>query len=456
MKFLLIVTLFVSVVTAPWLTVSVPQEGVILINPKTTYQTMIGWEATDQAGQREYRAKWLKYKDQLYDLAVNDLGIDRVRLQVKATSSGFDWTGFDQCLAEVVVPLRQRLEARGERLWVNVCVVEGALKDNPSLYAQNVLATYKRMQSKYGFVPDSWEAGLEPDHFGWGTQGSTMGYAIVAAGKLLAANGYPSKVFIAPSSSNTVHAIAYFDEMVRDVPDSTRYLAEFSYHLYGGADRRSREAMAMRALSRGLKVSQGEFIGATYEDLHQDLKVAQVSSWEQYTLCWAMSSTGDNGGQYYVADDVSNPANPPIVMGSRTKFLRQYFKFIRRGAVRIGAMSSYPGFDPVAFRNVDAREVVVVKAASGGSFKIHGLSAGTYGVKYTTAKQYDVDMPAVNISPGQPLDANIPDAGVITIYGTSSPGPAATPKPIPNASFSFGRSIINEIVSEGERACLYY
>ncbi len=167
------------------------QEGLITINADTTYQTMIGWEATTQAGQREHRAKWLKYKDQVYDLAINDLGINRIRLEVEASSSGFMWDKFDQSLAEVVIPLRQRLQARGERLWVNVCVVEGALKDNSSLYAQNVLATYQRMQSKYGFVPDSWEAGLEPDHFDWGTQGSTMGNAIVAAGKLLAANGYP-------------------------------------------------------------------------------------------------------------------------------------------------------------------------------------------------------------------------------------------------------------------------
>lgn len=459
MKFLLIATAVVSVLTGLSLTPSAPQPAIILINPNTTYQTMNGWEATDQAGQKEHRAKWLKYKDQVYDLAVNDLGINRVRLQVKATSSGFDWAYFDQSLAEVVVPLRQRLEARGEKLWVNVCVVEGALKDNPSLYAQNVLATYQRMRSKYGFIPDSWEAGLEPDHFGWGTQGSTMGNAIVAAAKLLAANGYPTKVFVAPSSSNIRHATAYFDEMVRDVPASANYLAEVSYHIYGGATDREREGIAIRALSRRLRVSQGEFIGATYEDLHKDLKVAQASSWEQYTLCWVQSEygplgeQGDKGGNYYTADDVSNPTNPPIVMASRTKFLRQYFKFIRRDAVRIGAMSSNPGLDPLAFKNADGRQVVVVKASSGGSFQIHGLSAGTYGIKYTTAKEYDVDEPAVTVSSRELLSASIPDAGVITIYGTSSSNVA--PKRISSASLSSDWPFINEIVADGARACFY-
>ena len=419
-------------------------EGLIFVNAGITYQTMIGWEATAQAGQIEHRAKWLKYKDQVYDLAVNDLGINRIRLEVVASPSGFKWDKFDQSLAEVVVPLRQRVLARGEKLWVNVCVVEGTLKDNPTLYAENVLATYRRMQSKYGFVPDSWEAGLEPDNFGWGS-GVEMGKCIVAAGRLLAINGYPTRVFVAPSSSNIRHAGGYFDYMLKFVPAAANYLAEFSYHIYGGVDPGEREAIAGRALGRGLKVTQGERIGATYEDLHLDLKLAQVSSWEQYTLCWVMSQTGDNGGQYYVADDVSNPTNPPLVIGSRTRFLRQYFKFVRRDAVRIDAKSSSLGFDPVAFKNADGHEVVVVKASSGGSFKIQGLSTGTYGIKYTTANQYDVDARAVTISSGQLLGASIPAAGVITIYGTSSSGPGVTPKLMSNASLFSSWSFINEM-----------
>ena len=50
--------------------------------------------------------------------------------------------------------------ARGESLWVNVCVVGGI---GTILAMLTRLATYQRMHA-FGFIPDSWEAGLEPDH----------------------------------------------------------------------------------------------------------------------------------------------------------------------------------------------------------------------------------------------------------------------------------------------------
>ena len=103
-------------------------------------------------------------------------------------------------------------------------------------------------------------------------------------------------------------------------------------------------------------------------------------------------------------------------MASRTKFLRQYFKYIRRGAVRIGAASTNASFDPVAFINAGGQYVVVVKAAAGGSFSIAGLPAGTYGIKYTTSKNYNMDEPDVEVNSGAAASASIPDAGVATIY----------------------------------------
>lgn len=155
-----------------------------------------------------------------------------------------------------------------------------------------------------------------------------------------------------------------------------------------------------------------EWIGADYNTLHMDLKFGRISSWQQYTL--AYPNQPDNGAQYYQIND-SNPNNPVITMGNRTKFLRQYFKFIRSGAKRIEAVSGNPNFDPVAFTH-NNKYVVVVKASAGGSFNIVGLSAGTYGIKYTTNSQYNFDYPDATISAGQLLTTNIPASGVITIY----------------------------------------
>jgi hypothetical protein len=409
---------------------SPPKEGLITVNAGKTYQTMIGWEASEQSGNTDFPAAFALYKDNLFDQAV-DLGINRVRLHMlspQENHSGFDYSSFDKCLIQVVVPLRQKLQARGEQLWVNVNVVGNGLQDNPALYAEAVLATYQRMQNSVGFIPDSWEVALEPDTEGW--KCSNVGSAMVAAGDLLKANGYPSKVFVAPSSSNIRHAAGCFTEITGAFPGANQYLAEVSYHIYGGVGRGEREAIWAIAQPRGLRTSMLEKIGATPDSLQLDLTVANVSAWEQYTLAYG---TEDNGEHYFFANGNT------VVLGNIGKFLRQYFKHVRKNAVRIDAQSSNSAFDPVAFRNANGKEVVVVNAKSQGSFAVSGLDPGTYGSFYTTGTcitdksctvtAYDVQLPDQTIAGGQALTASIPDKGVITIYGTTGgdPSPGATP-----------------------------
>jgi len=107
---------------------------------------------------------------------------------------------------------------------------------------------------------------------------------------------------------------------------------------------------------------------------------------------------------------------PIIIMGSRTKMLRQYFKYVRGGAKRIQAMTGNPSLDPLAFINPNGKYVVVVKSGSGGSFNVHGLPAGTYGIKYSSEVIYDVNLPDVTLVTGQMLSTSIPTSGAITIY----------------------------------------
>jgi hypothetical protein len=60
--------------------------------------------------------------------------------------------------------------------------------------------------------------------------------------------------------------------------------------------------------------------------------------------------------------------------------------------------------------------VVVVNASAGATFTISGLPAGSYGMAYTTATETGVEAPAATLPAGAHLTANIPAAGVITIY----------------------------------------
>ena len=435
-----------------------PQRTVITIDPKVTYQTILGWEAMDQAGQFEIKNLFPKYKDALLDSVVNDLGINRVRMEIRngtenpvdyftkfyndqisrsewrahwyeiindnddpfvINPAGFQFSALDLNIDSVVLPLKQRIEARGEKLYVNLNYVDFGPSDfehknYPEEYAEFMLATFLHMRDKYGFTPDSIEMVLEADNAQW--SGTQLGQAVVATGDRLKAFGF-TPAFVAPSATNMGNAIKLFDDLIK-VPRASEYLTELSYHRYGGVTDENLQAIGSRAIQYGIQTSHLELIGANYLDLHKDLTLARDSSWAQFTIAWIASQGSDDGGKYYIIDD-HDPEHPVVQMASRTKFLRQYFKYVRRGAVRIDAASDSVDFEPLAFVNPDCKQTVVVKAVFGGNFSIQGLPAGTYGVKYTTDTQYDIDRPDINISAGQMLQTSIPGPGVITIYAKS-------------------------------------
>ncbi len=454
-----------------------PTSATISLNPATTYQTMVGWEATTFADQGS--AFFPNYSDPLFNIAINDLGINRVRLEIKSGAenqtdywtqfqngtissalwrcyryshindnsnsssinlAGFQFSELDDNINKIVIPLRQKSQARGEKLYVNLNYVSFTSQitnggcpaglttfhnTNPSEYAEFVLATYQHMQSKYGFVPDSWEVMLEPDN-GTVWTATQVGQVIVAAGDLLVANGFTPK-FVAPSTTAGPSAITWFNSIVA-VPGAANYISEVSYHRYANIINSDLATLAARVAQFGKFPAMLEWIGAKYTTLHDDLKSGNNSSWSQFVLA-GPSTNADDGGKYFLVDS-TNPSSPTIIVGSRTKFLRQYFKYIRSGAVRIGATTANATFDPVAFRNTNGNYVVVVKALGGGNFTVGDLPAGTYGIFYTTgdgvtATQYDVQLPDQVITSGGVLSTNIPAAGAITIYakGGSVPPP---------------------------------
>ena len=57
--------------------------AVITLNPLITYQTMSGWEAGISSAVLEYKP-YLPVFDKVFDLAANDLGINRVSIGVSA------------------------------------------------------------------------------------------------------------------------------------------------------------------------------------------------------------------------------------------------------------------------------------------------------------------------------------------------------------------------------------
>ncbi len=433
----------------------------ITVNPGTTYQTISGWEAVAFALEPANPA-FANFSDTLFDQAVNDLGLNRVRLEIRsgvensddnwsAYQSGaieyqtwrsrryatvndnadpqtIDWSGFhfsemDSTIERIVNPLREKLAAKGERLIVNVNYVaftaqitDGLYIHNSSAeYAEFVLATYLHLQEKYGWVPDLWEVILEPDNVSqW--NGRFIGEAIVAAAERLRAAGF-EPAFVAPSNTNMGNAVRDFDQMIQ-VAGVLPVLRELAYHRYGGVSLGNLQAIAARGRQYGLDTAMLEWWSNSngYRTLHEDLKVGNNSAWEQGVLAGEL-----NAQMALYVVDYANPAQPKVMLGDKTKFLRQYYKFVRPGAIRIEAISQQESLDPVAFINEGGGYVVVVTCEAGGEFPIGGLAAGTYGVKYTTAAAFDVDLPDQTIQAGQAVVASIPQAGVLTVYAKPTP-----------------------------------
>src|SRR5262249_33422163 len=300
----------------------VPQQVVITLNPRSPRQTMLGWEATAQAGQTDFRDLFPKYKDALFDAVVNDLGINRVRLPIQDGSenpvdyftkfyngqisrsewrahwyevindnddpfvinpAGFQFASMDQTIDTVVLPLKQRVEARGEKLYINLNYVDFGPsvfehKNYPEEYAEFMLATFLHLRDKYGWTPDAIEVVLEADNAGW--KGTQLGQAIVATGDRLKAYGF-QPAFVVPSATDMRNAIALFDELIQ-VPRVTQYVSELSYHRYGGVADENLQTIGNRSLQYGIQAAHLELIGANYLDLHKDLTLARDSSWAQF------------------------------------------------------------------------------------------------------------------------------------------------------------------------------
>jgi hypothetical protein len=425
----------------------------VTVDSLTQFQVMSGWEATAQADQSN--PSFAQWKDQLLDLAVTDLGLNRLRLPVRngvenptdayaqllsgqltnsewrckryttindntdpdlIAPAGFHYTELDEMVEKLVLPMKQRLEARGESLYLNLNYTAFLSQCNPvppyphaspAEYAEFLLAAFIHLQQKYGLVPNAVEVILEPDNTGPSSPwtGTAVGQAIAAAGPRLATAGFHPK-FIAPSTKDMGAAVAYFDALSR-VAGVLPFLGEIAYHRYGGVSDANLAALADRARTNGLKTAMLEHIGSDVEDLYKDISLGRASAWQQFVLAFP---TSDDGAQYYV---ISN--NQPV-LGSRTRYLRQYFKYIRLGAQRIGAVSDNAELRPLAFVNSNGRSVIVIHAGRSGNVFVRGLAPGTYGTSVTTSGATGTELGDQVVGAAGTITVAVPAVGVLTIY----------------------------------------
>jgi hypothetical protein len=356
---------------------------------------------------------------------------------IVANSSTFHWDCLDWQMNTVGIPLRRRILASGQKVLLSARIEDRGYGssgvpsrygfcDYPADYGRFWVNFFNHMKNTYGFVPDFIDIVNEPDTakglagFCW-RSGWTIGKIIKTVGETLAKNSYHPK-FFAPSCMDTRNAVAYFNDLW-SIAGAGRFIDSISYHKYSGnssctaydcSGSGCKDIAAIGTIvSRfGINSSMNEMINSSYATLHTDIKCGNVSSWDgMYALVGP--STG-NGGSWMIVTDDSKHA---LTLSDGAKLIRQYSKFIRPGAVRIGANGTST-FDPVAFINPGGGYVVVVKVTSpGGKFSIEGLPGGKYGIKYTIPDgPYDQDLADQSIADRQNLTTKMIQTGVMTIY----------------------------------------
>ncbi|MGQ0650070.1 MAG: Ig-like domain-containing protein [Gemmatimonadaceae bacterium] len=442
---------------------SVASSNVIDVNPAIVYQTMTGWQGGGQNGWLECNPTAFSiYKNQLHDRLINELGVERVSIPLRSgtensrdfhadfvagrvdmtayrdswyspvndnnsafvtDSSKFHWSFLDGFIDNAIIPMRQRMIARGEQLYLVLSYVDfqqAAAKPyqqmkSPDEYAELVTMAFKHLQQKYGFVPDGFELVLEPEHTPYSA--TDIGRALVAVVSRLRSHGFNPNIF-GPSTTSLWNASVWYDGMMQ-VPGTQGLITELAYHRYVAVSYSALASIGLRAQRDGVKTSMLEHIGSGFDDLYEDLTVANASSWMQFANAFCgMRDNPDNQGVYYQINQ-TDPNNPRINITNHSKLFRQLFAYVRRGAVRVGATSgNATDLLPLAFRNADGRFVAVVRAKRSASMSIRGLPAGTYGINFgTPGTQWNVELPTQTIGSGGTIQTSIPSDGVITIYG---------------------------------------
>ncbi len=428
--------------------------AIVTVHPAQRLQVMQGWEGLLGGTPECNQTAWNGVRDQVLDLVTNDLGLNRVKLPLRsgyedstdhfarymrgettfdewkytwfrpvnddadprhANPAGFQWSFLDHLVETQLLPMKRRLQARGDDLWVNLVYVGGrnpVHEGAPAEYAELVEQAILHLRDKYGIVPQSLEVINEPNmHDTWTPV--QVAQALLAARARLASIGIAPQ-FIGPSTSTMQAAETYLDGMFT-VPGAREALTDLSYHRYGGnVDVLKR--LAARAASLGYRTTMNERIGADQDTLYQDLTVGHVSSWQQFAVVFCPPPDRGDGGGIYVRFTTEDSLHPTARLTPIARSLRQYFRYVRLGASRIGADASGGDVRATAFTNPDGGTAVVVHAGGARDVEVRGLPPGTYGTSWTTASPDDGAASDTTIAAGGALRTRIPGAGVLTVF----------------------------------------
>jgi hypothetical protein len=265
-------------------------------DPTTTFQTWEGWSCLpNPAGYERAFVAWLRDPtpetydrvgmsrdlpaaliSRMHDALVHEIGITRMRIEVgpqvemvndnadprvtDATAFRFLWQ--DDQIERHVLPMKERIEARGERMTLYVSYdlrskLTPAFLLEPEEYAEMAVAFLAHAKERYRIEPDYWSVINEPGNDRPGDP-ALCAELTAAAGRRIAAAGFRTRMS-GPECVTVAQAERYMRGM-EAVPGALGRFSQITYHLYhGGAeDVGARNGVRDWALRLGVTAAQTE------------------------------------------------------------------------------------------------------------------------------------------------------------------------------------------------------
>lgn len=441
-------------------------EVAIKVDTSIRHQTILGWETVPRMWEYDkinnrFDGSWLPMADKLFDTLVNDAGVNRLRLELRSGAEnpvdywgqfergeisytemkahfyhrindnadpmvpepgGFQFSFLDFQVEHIVLPIKQRLEARGETLFLNLNVVdfkggEGlsdfSLAASPREYGELIDQAFRHLESRWGLRPDALEIMLEPENTaGW--NGKTIGAAAVNAISRLEATG-PVPEIILPSVVNAKNAVPYFTQALT-VPGLQKHVGAISFHLYGGNKDSVVRGIADTARKFGVRAEMLEYTKGTDAELFRDLTVGNVAAWNLFSIIGNRDPDSTQPGLSVLL--YGDAATGRVGLSHQGRVLAPIFRAVRRGAVRIDATVDNSAVEAAAFVNTDGGMVVAMRVPDGSAqdVALSGLTEGSYRL---TLASWTVPEPAVvelPVPPSGTLKVTVPGNSVAVLW----------------------------------------
>lgn len=294
------------------------------LDTKTTFQTWEGWsclpnpvgferafvawlrnpspETYDRVGvNREFPSKLI---GRMHDALVSEIGITRMRIEVgpqvemkndnadpfRTDASAYRFAWQDDQIERHVLPMKERIEARGEKMTLYVSYdlrskLTPAFLLEPEEYAEMAVAFLAHVKERYGIEPDYWSVLNEPGNHRPGDP-KLCAELTAATGRRIARAGFRTRM--SGPECVTVTGAARYMEAMQGASGALDHFAQITYHLYHGGAEDVAARNAVREWARKLKVTAAQTEWMEGKDLdvarhiHLCLTEADAVAWDRF------------------------------------------------------------------------------------------------------------------------------------------------------------------------------